>query len=130
MTRQALQFPTARRHSQPSENKPDEKPAILPTILRMPSESVSQFKTEFITRVRIAREATGWNQREMAEALGIPLKNYESYESRSLLPHYLVARFARVARIPIGYLFTGRLMPREDANSPAVILSHPRKRRA
>lgn len=67
--------------------------------------AVSGFRDGFIARTRLAREATGWNQREMAEALNIPLKNYESYERRSVLPHSLIARFCRIARVPIEYLY-------------------------
>ena len=67
--------------------------------------SPAQFKQAFISRVRTARETAGYSQREMAEALHIPLKNYESYESRTPLPHFLILQFARAARSSIEELF-------------------------
>lgn len=113
MTEHNFELPTARRSRQASVNQSGDNRDILPTILWMSNESLSDFKQAFIDRIRKSREATGWNQREMAEALHIPLKNYESYETRSLLPHYLVAQFARIARVPIEYLFTGRMPNRK-----------------
>jgi transcriptional regulator with XRE-family HTH domain len=83
----------------------------------MPDESQTEFRRGFIARTRLAREATGWNQREMAEALNIPLKNYESYETRSMLPHSLIPRFCRIARIPIDYLYTGPSPARRNRKS-------------
>jgi transcriptional regulator with XRE-family HTH domain len=109
----------------------DEKTGILPTLLWMPAESLTEFKRGFIARTRLAREATGWNQREMAEALNIPLKNYESYETRSMLPHPLIARFCRIARIPIDYLFSGPSPARRSRKASPNPRSHPsRSRRA
>ena len=33
----------------------------------------------------------------MADSLEIPLERYKKYEHRSLLPHYLVAKFCELA---------------------------------
>lgn len=96
----------------------------------MPAVSKTEFKHGFIARTRLAREATGWNQREMAEALNIPLKNYESYETRSMLPHDLIARFCRIARISIDYLFTGPSPARQNRKrspNPKPRGSRPRR---
>lgn len=96
----------------------------------MSAESIAEFKRGFIARTRLAREATGWNQREMAEALDIPLKNYESYETRSMLPHSLVARFCRITRVSIDYLFTGPPPARQSRNprpNPKSRPSRPRR---
>jgi len=100
----------------------------------MPTETRSEFEANFIARVKRARKATGWNQREMAEALHVPLDNYETYERRSPLPHYLIAQFARVARVPIEYLFTGRMprkaVPGSDRPSDGLVeLAGPSTRR-
>jgi hypothetical protein len=72
------------------------------------------------------------NMREMAEALGIPEKNYESYEKRTPLPHHLILQFARVARVPVEYLFTGRMAPPQESApeaAEAVGSRGPRKQR-
>lgn len=71
----------------------------------------SQFRGEFIARIRAAREASGRTQGEMAYALGIPLANYEKYEGRSPLPHHLIGRFAEITRVSLDYLFLGRGPP-------------------
>jgi len=66
---------------------------------------VAEFDRAFCTRVKTWRVASGMTQEKMAQALGIPPKRYEKYETRSKLPHELVGRFARVTGADIGSLF-------------------------
>lgn len=68
----------------------------------------SQFKQEFIGRVRAARAALGWKQWQMAEALGMAQDKYKQYEVRSYLPHHLIGRFCLVTRVDPEWLMTGR----------------------
>jgi DNA-binding transcriptional regulator YiaG len=70
------------------------------------SESI--YKQQFIKRVRQARDGRGLKQHEIAEVLQIDQGKYKQYETRSLLPHYLVPRFCTVCAVDIGWLFTGR----------------------
>lgn len=43
----------------------------------------------------------------MAQMLGIPLENYKKYEKRTILPHYLVDRFAALVGRDISYVMIG-----------------------
>ena len=67
------------------------------------------FRRVFCACVRAARKATGLTQAEMARALDINQATYESYGTRTLLPHRLVGRFAAVAGVDFDDLF--RLPP-------------------
>jgi DNA-binding XRE family transcriptional regulator len=44
-------------------------------------------------------------QAEMADALGVGAEAYRAYESRALMPHHLIERFAGIAGIEIEDLF-------------------------
>jgi ribosome-binding protein aMBF1 (putative translation factor) len=127
MTERLTQSPTRRRDSQPHDKNAGENPVPVPTIVWMQA-GTTDFRRDFLKRVRQARETTGWNQREMAEALGIPLKNYESYETRTLMPHHLIARFCLLTHISIHYLFTGRTKVRQPNNPRPVTISQGTKR--
>ena len=72
------------------------------------SEEEVQYKQEFIKRVKAAREATPLKQWQLAEALGMPQDKYKQYETRSLLPHYLMGRFCIITRVDPEWLITGR----------------------
>jgi transcriptional regulator with XRE-family HTH domain len=72
------------------------------------SETETQYKQAFIKRVKAAREATGMKQWQVAEALGMPQDKYKQYETRTLLPHHLIARFCILTRITTEWLLTGR----------------------
>jgi len=77
-------------------------------IYMMNRETETQFRHAFIKRIKEARMALGWTQRQMAEALNMPQDKYKQYETRSLLPHYLIVRFCLMARIDCEWLLTGR----------------------
>jgi transcriptional regulator with XRE-family HTH domain len=63
---------------------------------------------EFCARTRRLRIKTGMTQRAMAEALGISEDAYRKNESRSPLPHRLVARFAAITGVSVEFVMTGR----------------------
>ena len=76
--------------------------------VRMPeNETEAQFKQEFTGRVKAARQALGWKQWQMANALDMTQDKYKQYEGRSLLPHYLIGRFCLITRIDPNWLMTG-----------------------
>jgi DNA-binding XRE family transcriptional regulator len=66
------------------------------------------YKQEFMRRIAEARIARGWKQWQAAEALGMSQDKYKQYETRSLLPHYLIPRFCLVMRIDPEWLVTGK----------------------
>jgi hypothetical protein len=81
------------------------------------------FNSRFVRRVKEAREAMGWTQAIMADSLAIPLERYKKYEHRSLLPHYLVAKFCELTGCDIHYLMTG------ERRSPPFLFGTPFDRR-
>lgn len=77
------------------------------TVRMAEHDEESQFKQEFIARVKAARASLGWKQWQMAEALGMPQDKYKQYEVRSYLPHHLIGRFCLVTRVDPEWLMTG-----------------------
>lgn len=67
----------------------------------------TQFKRDFCKRLAAARVMAGLEQAEFAQQLGLLPNTYSKYERRSLLPHYLVARAARILNVDVDFLFTG-----------------------
>lgn len=65
----------------------------------------SIFRDTFLSRVAKARAAAGHTQAEMAVVLGMKQDKYKQYESRSLLPHHLVAQFCTATKIDPAWLF-------------------------
>jgi transcriptional regulator with XRE-family HTH domain len=61
------------------------------------------------------RDERGWSAEQMATALGIPADRYRKYESRSVLPPYLIEPLAIITGHDISYILTGR------AAKPTVI---------
>ena len=66
------------------------------------------FNEAFIARVHHLRESMNWTAAEMASALDIPAERYRKYESRSLLPHYLIEPFALIVGRDVEYVLTGK----------------------
>ena len=63
------------------------------------------WKRKFCERTAELRDARGWTQQQMADALAIPLERYKKYEKRSPLPQWLVARFALLVDREISDLY-------------------------
>lgn len=83
----------------------------------MSAPTRSAFKAKFCRRVAELRDARGWTQQQMADALGIPLDAYKKYENRSPLPHYLVPRFCLLTDVDAELLFAiDRPLTRRPAN--------------
>ncbi|MBN8955257.1 MAG: helix-turn-helix transcriptional regulator [Rhizobiales bacterium] len=68
----------------------------------------STYKSDFIARVKEAREARGVTQEWLAERLGIEQDKYKQYETRSFLPHQYVEMFCLACGISETWLFTGK----------------------
>lgn len=71
----------------------------------MTAPTPTAWKRKFCERTAELREARGWTQQQMADALAIPLERYKKYEQRSPLPQWLVARFALLADCEISDLY-------------------------
>lgn len=67
-----------------------------------------EFNEQFQARIRGMREAREWTAAQMATALGIPADNYRKYETRSMMPHYLLPRLAQIHDCDLEYLLTGK----------------------
>lgn len=79
-----------------------------------------EFNNALFARMRALREGLGWSQTDMAKALGIPPANYQKYETRTPLPHFLLERFALIVRRDLAYVLTGRAA-RQVGTADAVI---------
>ncbi len=73
----------------------------------MANATRKQFNQALLARTKALREGLGWDQADMAKALGVSPANYQKYETRTPLPHYLIERFALVVRRDIAYVLTG-----------------------
>lgn len=96
---------------------------------RRMDDGVSLFHAAFLRRTRELRKKWGGSQADMAEALGISQAVYEKNETRTLLDHHLIPRFAQIVQADIAYLFTGRGQFRSgDATPEAPSLKRGRNR--
>jgi len=67
-----------------------------------------EFNEAFMKRLRALRDERDWTAEQMAIALGIPAANYRKYETRSMMPLYLLPRLAQIMDRDVEYLMTGR----------------------
>lgn len=72
----------------------------------------------FLARTKLAREAAGYSQGTLANALGLERGIYAKYETRSLLPHHLVGRFVELTGVNYNYLFKGTAVKHQDLQGP------------
>jgi DNA-binding XRE family transcriptional regulator len=73
----------------------NEKASLKQTFVEPDSANdiEANFNERFCGAVKTARIGAGLTQVEMARKLGVNLDAYKKYETRSPLPHYLIARF-------------------------------------
>ena len=77
----------------------------------MPNE-LKSFSQVFADRLRLLREAQGWSQQNMADALNVCRSTYTRYENASSSPSLeLTQRIARLLNADIRFLFQ---LPTED----------------
>lgn len=67
----------------------------------------SQWRDQFIERVRAARIVSGRKPIEVAAALGVNIDTYNRWETRALLPHHLVMPFCSITGADPVMLLTG-----------------------
>jgi transcriptional regulator with XRE-family HTH domain len=73
------------------------------------ADSSSQFREGLSARVKLAREAAGFTQEEMALILGVTQTRLSKWEGarKSQIPHELMQRFCLATRVSIEWLITG-----------------------
>jgi DNA-binding XRE family transcriptional regulator len=67
----------------------------------------SAYEESFRRRVRAARALYTEEPKEMARALGVREDTYYRYETRTMLPHYLIERFCQITGVTVDYLIKG-----------------------
>lgn len=65
------------------------------------------YQDQFRARLRALREAADYTQEQMAQMLAIEHETYKKYETRSMMPHYLIPTFALIVKRDIEYVMTG-----------------------
>jgi len=65
------------------------------------------YEESFRRRVRAARALYTDEPKVMARALGIREDTYYRYETRTMLPHYLMPRFCELTGVTADYLING-----------------------
>lgn len=82
-------------------------------------KSVSDFKEQFTAKIARARHDAGYTQASMAVALGLaeeddpsPASTYGKYETRSMMPHYLIPIFCGLVEKPTGWPYSGPAVER------------------
>ncbi len=97
------------------------------------SDVETQYKQEFIQRIKAARVATGMKQWQVADALGVPQDYYKHWERSRLMPHHLIGRFCIVTRVDPEWLITGRgqkpLKPLQLAEPESAPAARPKRNR-
>lgn len=61
----------------------------------------SVFKAAVFVRIQEARKKSGLTQDDVAEMLGMRQSKYAKYETRSLMPHALLAKFCEITGITL-----------------------------
>jgi hypothetical protein len=96
----------------------------IPGVRPKPSTTPAAYVRAFCQRVRASRVRSGKPPREMAQLLGVPKDTYHRYETRTLLPLYLLERFCRITDEDLQWLVTGKdpgndLLPRPQPDPEA-----------
>ena len=67
----------------------------------------SQYRKEFAERVKAARITSRKTQNQIADELGVKLNTYQTWESRTLMPHQHLIPFCYATRTDAYFLLTG-----------------------
>lgn len=74
----------------------------------MRNRSITEkYRSQFCARVAALREASGYTQKAMADALGLDRDAYAKYETRSILPHNLILPFCALVGVTSDFLLSG-----------------------
>jgi len=65
------------------------------------------YEDAFRRRVRAARGLYTDEPKEMARRLGVREDTYYRYETRTMLPHYLIEKFCEITGVTVDYLIKG-----------------------
>jgi hypothetical protein len=83
--------------------------------------SPTDYESSFRQRVRIAREQFSSNAADMARALGVAPGTYNRYETRTMMPMYLIPKFIKITGVPLDWLVHGPA----EAHGPRLEDPHP-----
>lgn len=68
----------------------------------------AEYRAQFLSRTKQAREEARFTQEEIAELLEIEQDQYKNYETRTMLPHRYISKFCIATKKSIGWLFDAR----------------------
>jgi transcriptional regulator with XRE-family HTH domain len=90
-----------------------------------------EFNERMGRRLKEAREAARYTQKQMADELGISPDAYAKYENRpsSVLPPYLIPRVCAILGMDAWWLLTGRFKQDSDDDQQRVSNGPPRRAR-
>jgi DNA-binding XRE family transcriptional regulator len=80
-------------------------------------ESPSAYEASFRERVKLARRYYSENAADMARALGVLPGTYVRYETRTMLPHYLIPQFCQLTGVEVEWLVSGPKVGRPARSS-------------
>ena len=80
----------------------------------------SAYEDAFRRRVRTARALRTEEPKEMARLLGVREDTYYRYETRTMLPHYLMQRFCELTGVTVDWLVKG---PQPGQPSPTGVIA-------
>lgn len=86
----------------------------------------ADYKKKFLSRIKETRQAMPappgkkkFTQADMAKALGIEQDHYKQFESRSIMPLYLLADFCRITDMHPWFVLTGESGSRSPGSFPS-----------
>lgn len=68
----------------------------------------SEFNEALRKRITAIRKGMRWSQVKTAAFLDISLERYQKYETRSVMPPALIAKFASLFDMQVAYVLTGK----------------------
>lgn len=78
------------------------------------------YEEAFRRRVRTARALRTEEPKEMARLLGVREDTYYRYETRTMLPHYLLPRFCELTGVTVDWLINGP-RPGQPAHTGVIV---------
>lgn len=90
-------------------------------LVKTSSENKAQkdaYSKAFVKRVKMIREGSDVSAAQIARELGLKLDTYYRYESKVVMPHYLIPRFLAVTNGDPRYLLGMRDMKRKIKLTP------------
>ena len=81
------------------------KSGKIPAMTEKQKET--RYEQQFRARVKLARTAANHDRTSMAKALEIPADRYTRYETRHMMPLYVIPKFCKLVSVAVSWLVTG-----------------------